>query len=258
MQASGTANALEASLTNPVKRTRSQSIEAGLSAVFKGLNDEVRSTATETSKKSSSVTASVTSRTEHAVLGYDGLTQGSASVSVGRLRFGDGVAKALDAAGANTDGAFAKLNLQASRVTALPALVALTTNLRAQLALNHKNMDGSERMSISGTGAVAAYPSGESSGDHVVFMRVELARPIDLAAPLQLSASAFASYGYAKAAKPLAGQSARELSDVGLGLSANVGGGLLRLVAAHRLSARQPVSEPAARTRVLVQGGWVF
>jgi hypothetical protein len=75
---------------------------------------------------------------------------------------------------------------------------------------------------------------------------------------LRVGVSAFADYGWAKATDPLAGTRGRTLGDVGLGLTAQMAGGLLRLQLAHRSTGGRPVSEPAPRTRLLVQAGWVF
>ncbi len=258
LDASGTADAVEFNLTRPLKRTRGASIEAGLSLAYKALKDSVASTSTLTRKQSTAVTASVSSRNEHAVFGFDGLTQASAAVTLGRLGFKDATAAALDAAGARTQGLFAKLNLQVARATALPGQFALTTSTKAQLASNGKNLDGSERMSVSGINGVAAYPSGELSGDHAALLHVDLAHPLPLPGPVQMSLSAFTDHGWAKAAKPLAGATSRSLSDVGLGLTANAAGALIRLQVAQRVSGGAPTSEPASRTRWLLQGGWVF
>ena len=75
---------------------------------------------------------------------------------------------------------------------------------------------------------------------------------------MQLAANAFADHGWARAARPLAGAGGRDLSDVGVGLTANAAGALFKLTLAHRVSGGAPTSEPAPRTRVLIQGGWVF
>ena len=258
LDASGTADGLEFNLTRPVKRTRGASVEAGLSLSYKALKDEVASTATLTRKRAAVATASVSSRDEHAMFGFDGLTQASAALALGDLRFDDATAQALDAAGPKTQGVYAKLILQVTRATALPGQFALTTSARAQMALNGKNLDGSERMSVSGSGGVLAYPSGELSGDHAALLHVDLAHPLPLAGTLQMSASAFADGGWAKAANPLPGATGRSLSDVGVGLTANAAGGLARLQLVRRVSGDAPTSEPASRLRVLLQGGWVF
>ncbi|WP_200379364.1 ShlB/FhaC/HecB family hemolysin secretion/activation protein [Rubrivivax gelatinosus] len=258
LDASGTADALEFNLTRPVKRTRGASIEAGLSLAYKSLKDEVASTSTRTRKKAATASASVSARNEQVLFGFDGLTQASAALTIGRLRFDDATAAALDAAGAGTQGSFAKLNLQVTRATALPGQFALTTSARAQLALNDKNLDGSERMSVSGFSGVIAYPSGELSGDHAALLHLDLAHPLPPAGTLQMSASAFADIGWARTANPLPGAASRSLSDVGVGLTANAAGGLVRLQLAQRVSGGAPTSEPASRLRVLLQGGWVF
>jgi len=256
--ASGTADGLELQLTAPLKRTRGQSVEAGLSVAHKDLQDEVFATGTTTRKKATSLTASLSSRTEHEVLGLGGLTQAGASLTVGRLGFADATARALDAAGAHTQGSYTKLNLHVSRATALPMQLALTTSARLQWAPSGKNLDGSERMSISGAGGVSAFPSGESSGDNAALVRVELARPLPLGGPLQVSVSAFTDYGRARAADPLAGVGGRTLGDVGLGLTAQMAGGLMRMQVARRTVGGSATSEASARTRLLVQAGWVF
>jgi hypothetical protein len=60
---------------------------------------------------------------EHALFGIDGLTQASAAVTLGDLRFDDATAQALDAADPKTQGVYARLNLQVTRATALPRAV---------------------------------------------------------------------------------------------------------------------------------------
>lgn len=256
--ATGTASSVELNLTTPLKRTREQSVEGGLGAAYRDLKDEVGATSTVTGKKTTSLNASVSARTEHRLFGFDGLTQAGAVVTLGQLRFGDSASAALDAAGTNTQGHYAKLSLSLVRATLLPAQFSLTTSAKAQWSLNRKNLDGSERMSVSGVGGVSAYPSGELSGDNAALVRAELARPVPLSGAVRLSASVFADYGWAKAAQPLAGAGGRKLGDVGVGLAANMAGGLLKLQLAHRVSGGEPTSEAAARTRVLLQGGWVF
>ncbi len=260
--ATGTANGLDISLSTPLQRTRAQTVEAGVNLAWRDLNDEVATTATTTRKQAVLLGASVSLRREHRLFGLDGLTQASAAITAGRLSFKDAPAAVLDAAGANTQGHYAKINLSLARATALPAQWSLLTNAKLQHVLGNKNMDGSERMSVSGPGAVTAYPAGELSGDNAALLRVELSRPVPTpafgSAPVNLSASAFANHGWAKAANPVVGGAGRELGDVGLGLMADAAGGLLRLQVAHRVTGGAPTSEPVSRTRWLLQGGWVF
>lgn len=263
--ATGTADSFEAALTTPWKRTRAASVELGFSVAARRLRDEVSSTATVTPKRSTSATASLTTRNEHALAGYDGLTQASAALTVGRLDFRDAAAESLDAQGARTQGNWAKLSISVSRTTLLPHGLTLSTSAKAQAALSDRNLDGSERMSVSGPGGVQAYPSGELSGDHAALLRIELSKALPLTQLLpgnvQWSASAFTDAGWARAVHEQAGGigAARTLADVGLGLSASLPqGGIAKLQLAHRTSGGDPVSESVPRTRLLLQGGWVF
>ena len=258
LDASGTSNGVDLFLSKPLKRTREHTVEASLGVVYKDLKDEIGVTHTSVGKQLSSLSANISDRRTHAFLGFDGLTQSSASLTVGRLHFKEAVAEAMDAAGADTQGNYAKLSLAASRISALPSQFLLTTSVRAQASLNNKSLDGVERMSVSGDGGVAAYPIGELSGDHAALLRAELARPLARGGTAQLSGSIFTDYGWAKSiAAPAGVPASRKLGDIGLGLSAMAGGVLLNLQLVHRTVGGVPTSESASRTRLLFQAGWV-
>lgn len=258
LDASGTSNGVDLILSKPLKRTRDHTVEAGLGVAYKDLKDEIGATNTSVGKQLSSLSANIADRRTHAFLGFDGLTQSSASLTVGRLHFKEAAAEALDAAGADTQGGYAKLNLAASRISVLPSQFLLTTSAKAQASLNNKSLDGVERMSVSGDGGVAAYPIGELSGDHAALLRAELARPLVTGGAAQLSGSVFTDYGWAKSIAAPAGVAAsRKLGDIGVGLSAMAGGLLLNLQLVHRTVGGVPTSESASRTRLLFQAGWV-
>jgi hemolysin activation/secretion protein len=188
----------------------------------------------------------------------DGLTRFNLSVTAGDLKIGDASAVALDAAGANTQGSFSKANLSLSRVSLLPQAFSLTTALTAQQALDGKNLDGSERMAVSGSAAVLAYPSGELIGSNATLVHLELARPLPAWGKLQSSWSVFANWGQASAAKPLATDKAREISDVGIGWAANYGSAMIKAQLAHRLESSAATSESTSQDNFLMQVGWVF
>lgn len=255
----GTANVLQLNASNPLLQGGGKAVDVAVGAAYRDLKDEVPSAGTLTGKWTASVSANVSARADHALLGFGGQTQVGASLALGRLGFKDPTAAMLDAAGANTQGNFTKLNLWLTRATALPAAFALTTSVRAQTALKDKNLDGSERMNVSSAGAVGGYAPGNLGGDNAALLRMELARAFAPSGPLRISTSAFADYGLASAARPLPGVAPRDLAEVGLGLAANPAGGQLKLQLAQRISGGDPVLEPLpARTRVLLQAGWLF
>ena len=140
----------------------------------------------------------------------------------------------------------------------MPKSFTLTTSLKLQQSLNSKNLDGSERMAVSGSGAVMAYPSGELIGSDATLVHADLSRPLPTVGKLQSNWLVFADWGNAKQDNPLPTDVNRNISDAGFGWSANYGGALIHAYLAHRLSATHALSEPYATNKLLVQAGWVF
>jgi hemolysin activation/secretion protein len=258
LEATGTARALDAIVTYPMLRTQALTVEASLDLSRKRLDDQIGATDTRTGKVSTAATAGLSLRDERALLGLNGVTKASIDLSIAYLDINDAAALASDRAGPRTQGNFRKVVASISRVSLLPQQFSLTTSLKLQQSLGHKNLDGSERMAVSGASAVMAYPSGELIGSNGALARVELARPLPAWGRLQSSWLAFADWGTAKAADPLPSDVNRRLSDVGIGWSANYGGALLRAHLAHRLQGGAATSEPFARNKVFAQAGWIF
>ena len=257
LDATGTAKAADVTLTYPIRRIRAQTMETSLNISHKNLQDQVRSTSTITPKTSTSATAGLSLRDERALCGFDGLTRASVNVTYGKLNIKDATALTTDAAGAQTQGDYSKLVASLERVSLLPHSFTLTTDLKLQQTLSNKNLDGSERMAVSGSGAVVAYPSGELIGSEATFVHADLARPLPAVGKLQSNWLMFADWGNAKQANPLPTDVNRNISDAGVGWSANYGGALIHSSLAHRLSSAA-ASEPYAKTKLLVQVGWVF
>ncbi|MEC5218851.1 hemolysin activation/secretion protein [Actimicrobium sp. GrIS 1.19] len=258
LNAKGTARALDATMTYPVRRIRAQTIEASMNLAYKDLEDKIDSTGTRTPKTSSAVTFGLLVRDESQVLGLDGLTRFSLNLTAGELRINDAAARALDAAGANTQGSFSKAHVSLSRVSLLPNAFSLTTALSTQQVITNKNLDGSERMTVSGSNGVMAYPSGELIGSNATLVHLELARPLPALGKLQSNWQVFGNWGQASAAKSLATEKTRKLSDVGIGWAANYGDAIIKAHLAHRLENTPSLSEKTDRDNFLVQVGWLF
>jgi hemolysin activation/secretion protein len=254
----GTAQALDATVTYPVRRIRAQTMEVSVGLAYKDLLDKVDSTSTNTPKASSAITAGWLLRDESPLWGLDGLTRVTANLTLGDLKINDAAALALDAAGANTQGSFSKATLSLSRASLLPNAFSLTTSLTVQQSLNNKNLDSSERMAVSGSSSVMAYPSGELIGTNAALVHIDLARALPAWGKLQSSWTLFYNWGQAKAAQPLATESTRSISDVGVGWSANYGNAIIRASLAHRLESTPAISEKTEQDNLLVQLGWVF
>lgn len=259
LDARGTAKAVDMKLTYPVRRIRAQTIEASFNVNYKDLLDEIRSTSTKTPKTLTSATLGLNVRDESQLLGAFGLTQANVGVSFGTLDIRDDAAAALDKAGADTQGQYSKLTASLSRMSLLPLDFALTASLRYQQSLNNKNLDSSERMAVSGSSGVMAYPSGELIGTNATFARLELSRPLPDLGGLKSSWLVFADWGQSSAAKAVSStDQRRQISDVGIGWSGNYRGAIVKAYVAHRLDDTAAISEPTPRNKFLAQAGWVF
>lgn len=257
LNAHGTADAVDAILSYPVRRTQKQTIRASLDLGYKNLEDKVDSTGTVTPKVSYSATAGLGLRDETRLLGANGVTQGGIQLASGYLDITDATALSLDQSGPRTQGRFVKLGLNLSRVSQLPGRFILTLSGRYQQSLNGKNLNGSEQMAVSGPDGVMAYPSGELVGTNATLVRLELGRPLPTTHNLQSQLLFFGDWGRANEENPLPTQNARELGDVGLGWKANWKQAVINAYWAHRTTSAA-TSEPTASNKFLLQVGWLY
>ena len=128
-----------------------------------------------------------------------GLNQTSLDLSVtrGRINLGNSTAEhqALDASTVKTEGYFSKAKLGLTHRQFVAPKTSVLTSLRGQWA--NKNLDGSERFSLGGSGGVRAYPTGEASGalGGIATFELQHREPIGLA---NLSFAGFYDYGEIK------------------------------------------------------------
>jgi hemolysin activation/secretion protein len=249
---------LDGTLTYPLRRIEAQTIQTSVNLNYKNLDDKVNSTSTDTPKNASSVTVGVRVRDERNLLGFHGETTASILLTAGNLSITDSTAAALDAAGANTQGSYQKMNLVLSRTSLLPAGFSLFSSLTAQRSFANKNLDGSERMAVSGSSAVKSYPSGELIGTNATQVSFELSHPLPALAQFKNSLQLFIDWGQANEPKPLAGQSTREISDLGIGWSGSYKAMFVKAQLAHRLESTPAISEPTSQNNFLMQLGYLF
>jgi hemolysin activation/secretion protein len=258
LDALGEADTAEVNLTYPFRLTRVFFLEGGLNLVHKKLTDEIQSTATVIPKIADAATASLQSSSEDVLLGRPGKTTASASLTLGNLQINDAIAKAIDAAGASTVGRYGKINVSAGRTIALRPRWTLDASLKVQKALYGKNLDGSEDMSISGNGAVKAYPVSELAAENAYLFNAELQYALPLKQPFDVKLGLFTDVGRALMENQVGGEAGpRTLSDAGVGAYANYNKFFSSLQIARRANG-PAVSESAPRTRVLLQIGSNF
>lgn len=156
----------------PFLRSQTRNLTLRLSYDDKRLVDRIDATATDTRKSLDVVTLGlVADRTD--TLGGGGITTYRLDLIGGRLDL-DSQTAAIDqdVGGRKTEGSYGKLALNVSRLQRLGNQWLLYTALTGQVS--NQNLDSSEKQSLGGIYGVRAYPQGESPGDDMALLNVEL------------------------------------------------------------------------------------
>ena len=154
------------------------------------------------------------------------------------------------ATGRRTNGDYTKLNGSITRVNALTEAASVYVAYSFQLA--SKNLDGSEKVSLGGPGAVRAYAQGESTADDAQLFTAEFryALPRIDPVPGTLVGSVFYDIGHGKLNEdplPTDTMRTRTLQGAGFGLTwGRQDDFFLRGTLAWRLTG-QPISDPVDR-----------
>ena len=152
-----------------------------------------------------------------------GVNAWSLNWTSGKVAFDNSAAQRADAATANTQGGFSKLNASFVRLQSLTPEALLYLTAAAQWS--HTNLDSSQRMSVGGPYTVRAYDVGAASGDKGYFLSAEYRYNLrqDLAG--QLQAVAFIESARvivnARTWPGLNGENSGNLNGAGVGLNWN-------------------------------------
>jgi len=253
LNATGSANVFDASLSYPFVRSRDGNLVGRLSVVDKGLVDEFSAggfvDTTDKTIRAAELGFSFESRSTWGGGGFNG---GSIGLQFGRLVIDTEARRAADAAlgSGATQGNFAKLSAQVTRLQAVTRTLSLFTGVAGQWA--DKNLDNAEKLTLGGDKGVRAYPSSEGASDVGALFNAELRYWIGP----QWSSYLFYDAGHGRIQKRpvnLADDNTRTLHGAGVGVQ-YTNPDLFVLKASLAVRGSEPVrSEEEARTRLLVQ-----
>lgn len=257
LEATGSARALEGTLSYPLRRSRDDTWLASLNLASRSLKDEIKAAATSTPKTAHVATLQVSRDRWHSAFGKPMHSTLSGGVSYGELRIDDPDEAALNQAGANTLGHYARLNAVLGSSLELTQKWNFSFNAIAQKALMGHNLDSSEQMNIAGPGGVKAYRE-VVSGDNGYLLNAELRHALP-GEKLRHSVAGFADLGrvYLEDAGYSTSNSTR-LSDMGLDYQIGYRAWMARAMVARTVGPRPEDSGNHAKTRVLLQMGMIF
>jgi hemolysin activation/secretion protein len=171
LNATGTADAVSATLTYPLIRRRDDSLYISGNFTHKALNDNILGVSIA-HRNMDLGTAAVTRDTVGALFALPLVTSTTFSFTGGTVDFPDPAQKAANIAGVDTSGDFEKINLAFTATLAFTETLSLSTNIRAQKSLSG-NLDSSEQLGLTGYYGVRSYDEG-LAGDSGYLVTPEL------------------------------------------------------------------------------------
>ncbi|MDM0117010.1 ShlB/FhaC/HecB family hemolysin secretion/activation protein [Variovorax sp. J22R133] len=172
LDAHGTADVLDFSLSYPMIRSRHQNLFLRLSGDMQDLTDHFDAVGLDSKKRVQGVGLGWAWEYRDDFFG-GGYWASSGSLYHGHLDINSPAVEEVDQApfGPHTQGSFDKLTMRFSRLQAIIPRHSLYVSVGAQLS--NKNLDASQKLSLGGPQAVRAYPSGELLVDTGVLATVE-------------------------------------------------------------------------------------
>ena len=259
LDAQGTAKTLDASLKYPIIRSRAENLYLNVNVANKDLEDKINLTDTITKKDTQSITVCTDYDKVYVLGNFNNSSKISFNVKYGNLNFDNDADKTTDAAGADTNGNYSKVNLDLSNTMYLTNELSLDTALKLQYALGNKNLDGSEDFSVGGSSGVKIYPDSELSAENGYVFNAELKYKLPNVNSLKSTVGVFYDRGRAfMSNNDNVDFEAKSLQDVGLGYYASYDQVFGQVQVAWNANSDEITSEPNRNSRVLFQAGMVF
>lgn len=183
LDAKGQADILESTISYPLRRTGTDSMDLSLNIAWKKLRDDLNAVDSENPRDAAVATLALQRGLYTSLLGRNLFLGMSGSVNLGTLKINDDTQKALNDAGANTSGTYSKLNLALNANLDLTEKLSLRASAKVQKVLTSHNLDSTEQLFISGTAGVRAYTESVSFDNGYVVnaeLRHALPAPSDL------------------------------------------------------------------------------
>ena len=157
-------------LKYPIIRTTDLNVKSELSYMHTALKDNDATSEIDNSTIDKGIFKIYGDRSDDLLL--NGVTYFSAAVTVGDLSLDNTAQKTNDALTSKTEGSFAKLNVELSRLQNLVGDLSTKISVEGQWA--SKNLDSSEKYFLGGPYSVSGYPVGQVAGDNAAVFYADL------------------------------------------------------------------------------------
>ena len=171
LDATGTADVIDFTMTYPLIRSRSRNLFTKLMVQQKQLEDRFGAVLVVDNKRIRDLAFGLIYENSDRLLG-GGYTSAGLTMLFGELRLGSAEQRAFDQAFRRTEGGFMHWNYNLSRLNVLTANTNFFVGLAGQVS--NKNLDSAEKITLGGPRGVRAYAPSEATADEGHILNVEL------------------------------------------------------------------------------------
>ena len=184
----------------------------------------------------------------------------SLGYATGNLSFKDPIDAGYNSATINTQGAFNKLTATLNSNNSITDELSFKNTINAQFAMNKKNLDGSQDLTIGGAYAVRAFPSTQESADSGYIYTAELSYALPMiGSKYSHNVGTFYDIGRGfNANASVVPFNSQVLQDVGVGYSLTYDNLFAKLQLAEVVGGVKVQGVAYYNTKGLFQVGWVW
>ena len=172
----GTIRSVEGKMTYPIINSDKEKLKFSLSLSNNNIDEEITndSFVANSWKSSYSATASIDFETKkYSIFNLDTNQELSLGLNSGKLTFDNINDEKADEVTLNTQGSYTKINIDYKNNISTSENTSIVSTFRGQYALNNKNLDDSESLSIGGMNGVKIYEESVTYGSTGFFTNIE-------------------------------------------------------------------------------------
>lgn len=250
LDADGNSNIYEVGVSYPIVLKTDETLWTKIKYYHKGFNDYMSNSKYE-DKTINSVVASLDYEKNYFLGNFPSRLISNVNLTTGHL--------------SNTsnedDGNYNKIDAYLSNEIAFSEIISLNSTLSAQKVLGHKNLDGSEDLSLGGAYGVRLYPDSEQSAENGYILNLELLSKLPSISSYSHKIGLFYDIGdvYQEINRDTTFERKR-LKDIGLGYYANYEDFFARAQMTWSANSSEITSEDSSHnnSKLLFQAGWIF
>ena len=258
----GTIRSVEGKITYPFIRSENESLNFSLYLTNSNIDEEINNNffIAESGKKSYSATARIDFETrKYPIFNLDTNHKLSLSIAAGNLSFDDPYDEKLDALTFNTQGSYAKINIDYKNTISIADNTSLESKLRGQYALNNKNLDDSESIAIGGINGVKVYEESSTYDSNGFVITIEGKYKLPEFKSIKNKIGIFYDYGQFWASDPIIPtDDTIAVQDTGVGIYTSYKKFFSKIQAAVKIGNSEISTKDDKDFRVIFQAGMVF